>query len=72
MIQPLLFRKGVMDCIRKWFTAKEAAEYMGMHPETVYTLLRRRELRGVKVGRRWRVRRDWCDAYLMGENQWVL
>lgn len=72
MIQPLLFRKGVMDCIRKWFTAKESAEYMGMHPETVYTLLRRRELRGVKVGRRWRVRRDWCDAYLMGENQWVL
>ena len=55
-----------------WLLADEAAEYMRMDRDTVYTLLQRRELRGVKAGRRWRVRRDWCDAYLMGENQWVL
>ncbi|WP_293947722.1 excisionase family DNA-binding protein [uncultured Corynebacterium sp.] len=58
--------------ITTWLLADEAAEYMRMDRDTVYTLLQRRELRGVKVGRRWRVRRDWCDAYLMGENQWVL
>ena len=72
MIQPLLFRKGVMDGIRKWFTAKEAAEYMGMHPETVYRFLQRKELRSVKAGRTYRVKSEWCDAFLMGENQWVL
>lgn len=58
--------------ITTWLLADEAAEYMRMDRDTVYTLLQRRELRGVKVGRRWRVRRDWCDACLMGENQWVL
>ena len=56
MIQSLLSRKGVMDCIRKWFTAKEAAEYMGMHPETVYRFLQRKELRSVKAGRTYRVK----------------
>lgn len=61
-----------MDCIRKWFTAKESAEYMGMHPETVYRFLQRKELRSVKAGRTYRVKSEWCDAFLMGENQWVL
>ena len=72
MIQPLLFRKGVMDGIRKWFTAKESAEYLGMHPETVYRFLQRKELRSVKTGRTYRVKPEWCDAFLMGENQWAL
>lgn len=72
MIQPLLFRKGVMDCISKWFTAKESAEYMGIHPETVYRFLQRKELRSVKTGRTYRVKSEWCDAFLMGENQWAL
>ncbi|MDK8587081.1 excisionase family DNA-binding protein [Corynebacterium kefirresidentii] len=51
-----------------WLLADEAAEYMRIDRDTVYTLLQRGELRGVKVGRRWRVRRDWCDAFLMGES----
>lgn len=72
MIQPLLSRKVVMDCISKWFTAKEAAEYMGMHPETVYRFLQRKELRSVKTGRTYRIKSEWCDAFLMGENQWAL
>ena len=51
-----------------WMLADEAAEYMRMDRDSVYTLLQRGELRGVKVGRRWRVRREWCDAFLMGES----
>ena len=54
--------------ITTWLLADEAAEYMRMDRDTVYTLLQRGELRGVKVGRRWRVRREWCDAFLMGES----
>ena len=41
-----------------WLLADEAAEYMRMDRDTVYTLLQRGDLRGVKVGRRWRVRRE--------------
>ena len=50
-----------------WLLADEAAEYMRMDRDTVYTLLQRSELPDGKVGRRWRVRREWCDAVLMGE-----
>lgn len=56
----------------RWLTSKEAAEYMSMDPETVRVLMRRKELRSVKTGRTYRVKSEWCDAYLMGENQWVL
>ena len=56
----------------RWLTSKEAAEYMSMDPETVRVLMRRKELRSVKTGRTYRTKTDWCDAYLMGENQWVL
>lgn len=45
---------------------------MGMHPETVYRFLQRKELRSVKTGRTYRVKSEWCDAFLMGENQWAL
>lgn len=45
---------------------------MSMDPETVRVLMRRKELRSVKTGCTYRVKSEWCDAYLMGENQWVL
>jgi len=51
-----------------WLLADEAAEYMRMDRDSVYEYLQRKELRGVKIGRRWRVRREWCDAFLMGES----
>ena len=52
-----------------WLTSREAAEYMSMNPETVRVLMRRKELRSVKTGRTYRVKSEWCDAYLMGENR---
>lgn len=57
--------KDTMDTTT-WLLADEAAEYMRMHRDTVYKLLQRGELRGVKVGKHWRTRSDWCDDYLMG------
>lgn len=57
--------KDTMDTTT-WLLADEAAEYMRMHRDTVYKLLQRGELRGVKVGKHWRTRSDWCNDYLMG------
>ena len=51
-----------------WLLADEAAEYMRMDRDTVYTLLQRSELRGEKDGRWWRVRRELCDAFLIVES----
>ena len=46
------------------FDAYEAAEYLGLHPETVRKMARERRLPRVKVGRFWRFRPadldDWA------------
>lgn len=43
--------------------AKDAATEMGFHVEHVRRLLRTGELRGRKIGRRWKVTRESMDAY---------
>lgn len=48
-----------------WLLVPEAAEYLGMHPDTLRELFRRGDIRGVKVGKTWRTKIDWCDEYLM-------
>ena len=43
-------------------TIDEAAEYLRVHPTTIVRMIERGELRGSKVGTRWRVRRSSLDA----------
>jgi excisionase family DNA binding protein len=45
-------------------TAKETADVLKVTVRTVYNLLERGELRGVKVGRVWRFSEDELKAYL--------
>lgn len=45
----------------------QVAELVHMHRETVYTLIERGEIPAVKVGRRWRIRRQDVEALLAGE-----
>jgi excisionase family DNA binding protein len=45
----------------------QVADLIHMHRETVYTLIERGEIPAVKVGRRWRIRRQDVEALLAGE-----
>jgi DNA binding domain, excisionase family len=56
-----------MNTSTPWLTAKEAADYMSVHPEALYVHLQRGELRSVKVGRRYRLKPEWCDEFLRGD-----
>ena len=49
----------------RWLLIPEASEYMGMHPTTLRELLLRGEIKGTKVGQKWRTKISWCDEYLM-------
>lgn len=42
----------------------EAADYLGLHPETLRNKARARELPTAKVGRRWRFRKVDLDDWL--------
>jgi excisionase family DNA binding protein len=44
-------------------TIREAAEVLRLHPRTVRDYVRRRELEGRIIGRRWRFRRMDLDAF---------
>ncbi len=48
-------------------TVPEIAAYLRIDEQTVYRLLRTRQLRGIKAGREWRVHRDILEQYVRGE-----
>lgn len=50
-------------------TPEEAADYLGVHPQTVYKLLRKGELPGKKIGQLWRISKQVIVSYLEGNNQ---
>ena len=45
-----------------WMLTAQAAEYLGVHPDTLRTLYRRGE---IKAGKAWRTKLEWLDAYLL-------
>lgn len=48
-----------------WLSAKDTAEYLHMHPDTVRDLMRQGELQAIKKSRYWYTQAEWCDAYVM-------
>ena len=48
-------------------TPKEAAKYLGLHPITVYRLVKKGKLPGFKVGGQWRFKKDLLDEWILGE-----
>ncbi|PTM52702.1 helix-turn-helix domain-containing protein [Desmospora activa] len=51
------------------FTLDEAADYLMVHPQTLYKMCRNGQLPAAKVGRSWRFHRDILDSFLKGEFQ---
>ena len=45
-------------------TVEDAAQYLGVHPETVRVWIRSGELRAAKIGRFWRVRRSEIERFV--------
>jgi excisionase family DNA binding protein len=48
-------------------TAEQAAEILHMRADSLARKLRRREIPGVKIGRRWLIRKAVLDALLQPE-----
>ncbi|SHP28967.1 DNA binding domain, excisionase family [Mycobacteroides abscessus subsp. abscessus] len=54
------------------FTAEETADYLRVHLNTAFKLLRENVIPATKVGRQWRVRRSDLDAFLSRRKPTVL
>jgi len=51
----------------KLMTVKEVADYLKLHPTTIYNMLKRRELPAFKVGYDWRFNIEQIDAWRLGK-----
>ncbi len=45
-------------------TVYELAEYLGLHPKTVYTYIAEGRIRAIRCGRCYRIRREWVEDYI--------
>ena len=56
--------KGTTGTESGYVSATKAAQYLGVHVQTVYAMLRRGELGGRKVAHKWRVSGNALQAIL--------
>lgn len=61
-------RGGIMPRTRQraLLTAIEVADYLRIHVMTVYRMVQRGDIPAIRVGNRWRFRRDHIDRWLKG------
>jgi excisionase family DNA binding protein len=50
----------------KVMTVMEVAEYLHVHPSTIYRLLRKQEIPAFRVGSDWRFNRESIDSWRTG------
>lgn len=60
----LFYRRRLQLSEDKVYTVEQVAEQLKVHPRTVYRLLEAGELRGVKVGRQWRITLEALNTFL--------
>lgn len=53
-----------MNTTPAWLSVKDAAEYTGLHAETIRTLMRRGDIEARKPGKAWRTTHKWLDQYI--------
>jgi len=54
---------GFLSRTPEIMTLEQLAEYLQVSYQTVYKMVRNKEIRAVKVGRSYRVRKEDVDAY---------
>jgi excisionase family DNA binding protein len=55
-----------MEKAKEVMTLREASEYLGISPDTLYKYLSEEKIRGVafKLGNRWRFKKDLLDRWM--------
>ncbi len=53
-----------MAKFKQVMTVKEIAEYMGVHPMTIYKYVQEGKIPAFKIGASWRIRRDSIKKWM--------
>ena len=63
-----------MDGTKEVMTLREASQYLGIPPDTLYKYLNENRISGVafKLGNRWRFKKDLLDRWMEQKSEHVL
>ena len=64
-----LKKPGIAPTAPKILTVPEVAEYLHVHPTTIYRLLRAKQLPAFRVGSEWRFNVDTIDRWRSEQEQ---
>src|SRR5215467_12665603 len=65
--KPLSFRGNTglkMERVKEVMTLREASEYLGISPDTLYKYLSENRIPAFKLGNRWRFKKDLLDRWM--------
>jgi excisionase family DNA binding protein len=52
-------------------TVRELADYLRVHPSTIYRLLKQKRIPAFKLGREWRFNRESVDRWLLEQRKMI-
>jgi len=58
-----------MDKSKQVMTVKDIADYLHMHPMTIYRYLKEGKIPAFKIGTSWRIRRDSIQKWIKESEQ---
>jgi excisionase family DNA binding protein len=58
-----------MERLKEVMTLREASEYLGVSPDTLYKYLGEDKIPAFKLGNRWRFKRDLLDRWMERESE---
>jgi excisionase family DNA binding protein len=53
-----------MDTVKEVMTLREASQYLGISPDTLYKYLSEKSIPAFKLGNRWRFKKDSLDRWM--------
>jgi len=61
-----------MDRAKEVMTLREASEYLGVSPDTLYKYLSEDRIPAFKLGNRWRFKKDLLDRWMEKQSERVM
>ncbi len=61
-----------MERLKEVMTLREASQYLGISPDTLYKYLSENRIPAFKLGNRWRFKKDLLDRWMERKSERVL
>jgi excisionase family DNA binding protein len=61
-----------MERVKEVMTLREASQYLGISPDTLYKYLSEDKIPAFKLGNRWRFKKDLLDRWMEKKSERVL